>query len=138
LELADERSLELPGQPPAQWERAMLRYDGAKIVAAHGDPATAAVRAGAAADGFRALDRPVPAAHSEALRAELLSRLGRHADAEQALRAGLAGLPPQHDLRVDLAARLAYTLVALDRPEQARQLRVEYNLPEPQDGEASE
>jgi hypothetical protein len=135
LAMADERSLELPAQPPAQWEQAMLRYDGAKIVAANGDPATAAVRAGAAADGFRDLDRPVPAAHSEVLRAEFLTRMGLHSDAEQALRSGLAGLPPQHDLRVDVVARLADALDALDRPDQARELRAEYGLADPAAGD---
>jgi hypothetical protein len=128
LAVADERSLELPRQPSAQWEHAMLRYDGAKIVAAHGEPDTAAVRAGAAADGFRALDRPVPAAHSEALRAEFLTRQGRHADAEQALRRALDGLPEGHDARQDLAGRLVATLTELGRATEAASLREEYGL----------
>jgi tetratricopeptide (TPR) repeat protein len=130
LAVADERSLDLPGQEPAQWERAMLRYDGAKIVAAQGEVATAAVRAAAAADGFRAIGRPVPAAHSESLRAGYLSRLGRYADAEQALRRGLDGLPDDHDARADLADKLAATLEAQGRLAEASVLRAEYGLPD--------
>ncbi len=128
LAVADERSLQLPRQPAGQWEQAMLRYDGAKIVAAQGEPATAAVRAGAAADGFRALDRPVPAAHSEALRAEFLTRLGQHADAEKALRRALEGLPDEHETRADLAARLAESLTELGRTAEAAAVRAEYGL----------
>ena len=108
----------------------MLRYDGAKIVAAQGEYATAAVRAAAAAEGFRALERPVPAAHSESLRAGFLARLGRHADAELALRIGLDGLPAEHDARVELAGKLAAALEAQGRLAEATVLRAEYGLPE--------
>ncbi len=132
LEEADLLSADLPasGDPAAAWERAMLGYDGAKILSHNGRPADAAVRAAAAAARFRGIEALAEAAHTEALRGELLIQAGQPAVAEQALRYALADLPDQdsEEARQRMADLLAEALTAQGREEEAAAVRAAHGI----------
>ena len=134
LEDADLASADLPssGDQGATWERAMLGYDGAKILSHDGRPADGAVRAAAAAARFREIDALTEAAHTEALRGELLLQAEQPADAEQALRRALSDLPEQdtEETRQRMAALLADALDAQGRATEAAAVRAAHGLAE--------
>jgi tetratricopeptide (TPR) repeat protein len=112
LAVADEFSLGLPaGEHPA-WERAMLLYDGAKILRNAGQLGEAALRAGGSANRFRAIGYGLQAAHAEMLHADLLLRNKRPADAEAAARRGLIDLPEGGEGRERLTELLDAAITA--------------------------
>ncbi len=90
----DELSLALPADEHGRWERAMVLYDGARILRNADRLGEATLRAGGSAAAFRQIGFAVQAAHAEMLYAELLLRTGRPAEAEGAARRGLVDLPP--------------------------------------------
>jgi hypothetical protein len=108
----------------------MLGYDGAKILSHHGRPADAAVRAAAAAARFRGIDALAEAAHTEALRGELLIQAEQPSAAEQALRQALADLPDQdsEEARQRMADLLAEALTAQGRAEEAAAVRAAHGI----------
>jgi tetratricopeptide (TPR) repeat protein len=132
LEEADLLSADLPatGDPAATWERAMLGYDGAKILSHDGRPAAAAVRAAAAAARFRSIEALAEAAHTEALRGELLMQAEHPGAAEQALRRALADLPDQdsEEARQRMADLLAEALAAQGREDEAAAVRAAHGI----------
>jgi tetratricopeptide (TPR) repeat protein len=93
LAAVDELSLGLPDTEHGRWERAMVLYDGAKILRNAERLGEATLRAGGSAAAFRAIGFALQAAHAEILHAELLLRDGRAAAAEAAARRGLEQLP---------------------------------------------
>jgi tetratricopeptide (TPR) repeat protein len=93
LGVADVLSLDLPRDEHGRWERAMVLYDGARILRNADRLGEATLRAGSSALAFRDIGFAVQSAHAEMLHAELLLRAGRPADAEAAARRGLADLP---------------------------------------------
>jgi tetratricopeptide (TPR) repeat protein len=131
LELADLASAELPpDEPSVIWERAMLGYDGAKILSRDGRLGEGALRAAAAAGRFRGLGAATEAAHAEALRGELLLQAEQPADAEQALRRALAELPEEgtEDARQRMADLLAEALIAQGQAAEAAAVRAAHGL----------
>ncbi len=138
LEVADLASAGLsPDEPAATWERAMLGYDGAKILSRDGRPDEGAVRAAAAADRFRDIGATTEAAHAEALRGELLVQADRPADAERALRRALAELPDDNteEARRRMADLLAEALAGQGREAEAEAVRAAHGLLDPSDGD---
>jgi cellulose synthase operon protein C len=134
LEAADLAAAELPGdEPAAVFERAMLGYDGAKILSRAERLVEGAVRAGTAAERFRGIGAAIEAAHAEALRAELLVQAGRPADGEQALRRALAELPEEgtEEARRRMADLLAEALTAQGRAAEAAEVRAAHGLSDP-------
>ncbi len=132
LERADLTSAELPADDPAAtWERGMLGYDGAKILSQDGRVVEGAVRAAAAATRFRGIGALTEAAHTEALRGELLLQAEQPADAERALRRALADLPEldTEDIRRRMADLLAEALVQQGRTTEAAAVRAAHGLP---------
>ncbi|OLB64789.1 MAG: hypothetical protein AUI10_09585 [Actinobacteria bacterium 13_2_20CM_2_72_6] len=132
LELADLASAGLPADDPAAaWERGMLGYDGAKIFSHDGRLVEGAVRAAAAAARFRGIGALTEAAHTEALRGELLLQAEQPADAEQALRRALADLPEldNEEARTRMADLLADALAAQGQETEAAAVRVAHGLP---------
>jgi len=133
LEVADLASAELPAdEPGAAWERGMLGYDGAKILSHDGRLGDGAVRAAAAGARFRSIGARAEAAHSEALRGELLLQAEQAADAEQALRRALAELPEgdTEEARRRMADLLADALAAQGRQTEAAAVRAAHGLPD--------
>ena len=131
LEAADLASAELPAdEPGTAWERGMLGYDGAKILSHDGRLVDGAVRAAAAAARFRSIGARAEAAHSEALRGELLLQAEQPADAEQAMRRALAELPEDgtEESRQRMADLLADALAAQGRETEAAAVRAAYGL----------
>jgi hypothetical protein len=114
----------------------MLGYDGAKIFSHDGRLVEGAVRAAAAAARFRGIGALTEAAHTEALRGELLLQADQPADAEQALRRALADLPEldNEEARRRMADLLADALAAQGRETEAAAVRAAHGLPP--DGEA--
>jgi tetratricopeptide (TPR) repeat protein len=133
LEAADLASAALPADDPgAAWERGMLGYDGAKIFSHDGRLVEGAVRAAAAAARFRGIGALVEAAHTEALRGELLLQADQPGDAEQAFRRALADLPEldTEEARRRFADLLADALAAQGRETEAAAVRAAHGLAE--------
>ncbi|MDT5027479.1 MAG: hypothetical protein QOE61_3905 [Micromonosporaceae bacterium] len=112
LEAADRMGLSLPDGEHSAWERASLLYDGARILHSAGRFGEATVRAEGAASAFRSIGFLAQSAHAEMVHAELLLRGDRPAEAEVAVRRGLAELPDEVEGRDRLDALLAAALEA--------------------------
>jgi hypothetical protein len=82
-------------EPAVAWERAMLGYDGARILANLEQVLPALDRITTAACRFRSLEAPTEAAIADALHGRLLVNLQRSSEAETVLTAALAGLPQE-------------------------------------------
>jgi len=108
----------------------MLGYDGAKIFSHDGRLVEGAVRAAAAAARFRGITALTEAAHTEALRGELLLQAEQPADAEQALRRALADLPEQdtEETRRRIADLLADALAAQGKQTEAAAVRAAHGI----------
>ncbi len=109
LATADEVAAGIEGdEPQVVWERAVVAYDAARILADAGRPADAVPRAAAAVTGFRSLEATTEAAFATVLHGRLLADLGRVAEAEDLLSAALRELPEDATgPREDVAALLA-------------------------------
>ncbi|GAA4546982.1 ATP-binding protein [Amycolatopsis samaneae] len=95
-------------EPHVRWERAMVGYHGARLLANRGRPEDALERAATAAGLLRGIGAVTEAAFADALRGRLLGELGRTAEAREAVETALAGLPPEAERqREDLEALLA-------------------------------
>jgi len=95
LATADEAAAAVPdGEPQVLWEKAMLAYDGARIIADAGRLADAVPRTAQAVAGLRSLDASVEAAIATVFHGRLLAELDRAPEAEELLVAALRDLPP--------------------------------------------
>jgi tetratricopeptide (TPR) repeat protein len=95
LAIADEAAAGVPdGEPQVLWEKAMLAYDGARIIADAGRLADAVPRTAEAVAGLRSLDAAVEAAVATVFHGRLLAELDRAPEAEELLVAALRDLPP--------------------------------------------
>ncbi len=79
--------------PHVSWERAMVGYDSARVLANLGRPEEALSRATPSAEFLRALGASAQAAVADVLRGRILRDLGRVAEARAILTAALAELP---------------------------------------------
>ncbi len=97
LALADSLAADLSSspEPPVVWERAMLGYDGARILAGLRDLDTALVRVGPVAEAFRSIGASTEAAIAVAMQGRLLADLGRAPEAIPVLSQALAELPEE-------------------------------------------
>lgn len=95
LAIADEAAAGVPdGEPQVLWEKAMLAYDGARIIADAGRLADAVPRTAEAVTGLRSLGAAVEAAIATVFHGRLLAELDRAKEAEELLVAALRDLPP--------------------------------------------
>ncbi|GIF63147.1 hypothetical protein Ais01nite_11820 [Asanoa ishikariensis] len=90
---ADAAAAPLPDEPHAVWERAMLDYDGARLLDRLDRSAEAIPRAARAGEGFRALGAGTQAGFAGLLHGELLRSAGRPDEAGPVLSAALAQVP---------------------------------------------
>jgi cellulose synthase operon protein C len=79
--------------PPVVWQRTMLAYDGARVLADLGHLRDATGRARSAVSGFQSLDLPVEAAFASTLLGRLLADQGETKKAAKLLKAALRDLP---------------------------------------------
>ncbi|MEV4312062.1 hypothetical protein [Actinocrispum sp. NPDC049592] len=97
LALADSLAADLASSAEAAvvWERAMLGYDGARILAGGQELDAALVRVGPVAEAFRSVGASTEAAIAVAMQGRLLADLGRGSEAVPVLRQALAELPEE-------------------------------------------
>jgi hypothetical protein len=97
LALADSLAADMStsAEPPVVWERAMLGYDGARILAGADDLATALIRVTPIAATFRSIGATTEAAIATAMQGRLLADLGRTSEAIPVLTQALAELPEE-------------------------------------------
>ncbi|GAA1755930.1 hypothetical protein [Luedemannella helvata] len=115
-------------EPPARWERAMLGYDGARVLLGADRLDDALARLDGVAARFRSIDAYAEALQAELFAGELLLRQGRAAEAEAQLRPVLAAAPTGSDLSQNAAWLLCEALEARGRSEEAQRIREEYGL----------
>jgi len=131
---ADALAARLPSDPArdpqAVWERAMLGYEGARLLAGVDRLTESVDRIEGVAAAFRSIDAYSEGVLAELLHGELLLRADRPAEAEPVLRAALGGLPPDADPVGHAAWLLATALDALGRADEARAVRAEYGVEE--------
>ncbi|WP_341273166.1 hypothetical protein [Herbihabitans rhizosphaerae] len=95
---AERCTLELGAEEPRLlWERAVLRYDSARILSSWEQRDEAADRAATAAEAFAALDVRSEQAAALTLRGRVLEEVDRKAEAADAFRAALRVLPDGND-----------------------------------------
>jgi tetratricopeptide (TPR) repeat protein len=128
LDLADKLAAELPDGEVTDWERALLLFDGARILGETEALEQALDRARSAIGRFRELAQRPQQAYAEALLGELLLRAGDPIEAERAGRRALAELPDQASGRERMAALVAAALDRQDRPAEATEIRTQYHL----------
>jgi cellulose synthase operon protein C len=129
LVTADERAALLPDDEPSNmWERAMLAFDGARVLIGAARLDEALGRSVAAGVGFRSIGAFGEALQADLLRAELLLRLDRPAEAEPVLRAVLGAAPRESPARENGAWLLSEALESLGREDEAAAVRREYGL----------
>jgi tetratricopeptide (TPR) repeat protein len=131
LESAEARAEGLPTDEPAvTWERAMLAFDGARILIGTERFDAALDRAAVSGEGFRSIGAFGEALQADLLRAELLFRCARPAEAEPVLRGVLGTAPGDWPAQQNAAWLLVGVLEALGRGTEAAALREEYGLDE--------
>jgi tetratricopeptide (TPR) repeat protein len=116
--------------PEATFERAMLGYDGAKLLIDTGRPDDALVRIRRTPTLFRSIEAFGEAVAAELVLGEVLVHLGRSAEAESVLRRVVAGLPRDSGALPQAAWLLATALDSQGREAEATALRSEYGLTE--------
>lgn len=128
--LATRLGSDLAEDPEAVWERAMLRYEGARLLAGVDRLTESVDRIEGVAAAFRSIDAYSEGVLAELLHGELLLRADRPAEAEPVLRAALGGLPPDAEPVGHAAWLLAMALEALGRVDEAQAVRAEYRVDE--------
>ena len=114
--------------PEAVFERAMLAYDGAKLMIDAGRFEEALARIVTAPAYFRSIEAFGEAVAAELVLGEVLLRLDRPTQAESVLRPVLTGLPRDASALPHAAWLLAAALQDQGREEEAAALRAEYHL----------
>jgi cellulose synthase operon protein C len=117
-------------EPVVVWERAMLRYDGARVLIGAGRGPEAIERIDGVADVFRGINAFGEALHVELLQGELYLRLERPSEAEPVLREVMGAAPDDSQLRENAAWLLSEALEMLGRSAEAEQLRRDNGLGE--------
>ena len=126
---ADALAAGLEGDEPALiWERAMLAYDGVRVLIGANRGAEALERIGGVAGAFRGIEAFGEALQTDLLHGELLLRLDRAGDAEPMLRSVLAAAPHDSQLRENAVWLLSEALELLGRSDEAEHLRRENGL----------
>jgi len=128
--LATRLGSDLAEDPEAVWERAMLGYEGARLLAGVDRLTESVDRIEGVAAAFRSIDAYSEGVLAELLHGELLLRADRPAEAEPVLRAALGGLPPDAEPVGHAAWLLAMALEALGRVDEAQAVRAEYRVDE--------
>ncbi|MFD0593021.1 hypothetical protein ACFQZ4_11105 [Catellatospora coxensis] len=121
-------------QPGFTWERAMAGYEAAQVLSNNDQPdhETALARVAPAAALLRSIGAFEEAALAELRHGQVLVVSGRTAAGQEQLRRAYEALPAGHGARRDAAAWLARALDEQGDPGQARKLREEHDLPEPE------
>ncbi|MEU7819192.1 hypothetical protein [Catellatospora sp. NPDC049133] len=116
------------------WERAMAGYEAAQVLSNNDRPdhETALARVAPAAELLRSIGAFEEAALAELRHGQVLVVSGRTAAGQAQLRRAYEALPTGHGARRDAAAWLARVFDELGDPGQARKLREEHDLPEPE------
>jgi tetratricopeptide (TPR) repeat protein len=129
LVTAEERAAQLPADDPSStWERAMLAFDGARVLAGVDRTDEALDRSVVSGDRFRSIGAFGEALQADLLRAELLFRLDRPVEAEPVLRGVLGAAPRDSSAREGAAWLLSEVLTALGRDDEAAAIRKEYGI----------
>jgi tetratricopeptide (TPR) repeat protein len=129
LTTAEEAARRLPAdEASTTWERAMLAFDGARILIGAGQLDDALGRAVTSGHGFRSIGAFGEALQADLLHAELLLRLDRPGEAEPVLRAVLGTAPRDSQARDNGAWLLTEVLETLGRSDEAEAVRKEYGL----------
>lgn len=127
----DARAAALGDEPAQQWERAMVGYDGALLLAEDDQPEEAVARLEPLAARFRAIEAFEEAFLAELLRGDILLRSGRAEPALPVLREVTEGLPREHP-RLEYAAwLLSVALEETGQPRAAAKVRRRYGIEEP-------
>jgi tetratricopeptide (TPR) repeat protein len=131
LATAERRAGQLPADGPSNtWERAMLAFDGARVLIGAGRLDDALGRAVLSSVGFRSIGAFTEALQADLLHAELLLRLERPAEAEPVLRTVLGAAPRVSPAQEAAAWLLSDVLATLGRAAEAGAVREEYGLDE--------
>lgn len=133
-ELMEVTEVPAEQQPEFTWERAMAGYEAAQVLSNNDQPdhEAALARVAPAAALFRSIGAFEEAALAELRHGQVLVVSGRAAAGQAQLRRALDALPAGHGARRDTAAWLARALDEQGETGQARKLREEYGLPEPE------
>jgi tetratricopeptide (TPR) repeat protein len=126
LARVDDIVSELPDEPAAVWETAMVAYDAAVVYAGFGMLTQALERATGMAERFRSVAAYGEAVNADLLSGELLLRCGRPDSAAGLLAPTLAGIPEDSPLVEPAVTLLATALEALGRGQEAESLRLRY------------
>ncbi|WP_155375410.1 hypothetical protein [Catellatospora vulcania] len=121
-------------QPGFTWERAMAGYEAAQVLSDSDEPDhdAAVARVAPSAGLFRSIGAFGEAALAELRHGQVLVVSGRAAAGEAELRRALDALPAEHGARREAAAWLARALDDQGDSRQARKVREEHGLPEPE------
>src|SRR5262249_35373285 len=114
--------------PSSTWERAMLAFDGARVLAGADRTDEALDRSVAAGDGVRSIGAFGEALQADLLRAELLFLTGRAAEAGSVLRSVLGAAHRDSSALEGAAWLLSEVLTALGRDDEAAAIRKEYRI----------
>jgi tetratricopeptide (TPR) repeat protein len=126
---ADVLATTLEGDDPALiWEKAMLAYDGMRVLIGANRAPEALERIAGVADAFRGIEAFGEALQTDLLHGELLLRLDRPGEAEPTLRAVLGAAPHDSQLRESAVWLLSEALDLLGRADEAEDLRRENGL----------
>ncbi|GGK40416.1 hypothetical protein GCM10010124_36490 [Pilimelia terevasa] len=129
---ADAAAAALPPQvaaePEGVWETAMLARDGAQVLIGADALDAALARVAPVASRLREIEAFGEALSAELVRAEILLRLGRAADAEPVLRELLTAIPRDAPAIGRAAGLLAGALAEQGRQEEAEKVAREYDL----------
>jgi tetratricopeptide (TPR) repeat protein len=126
---ADTLATGLEGDEPALiWEKAMLAYDGVRVLIGANRATEAVDRIAGVADTFRGIEAFGEALQTDLLHGELLLRLDRAADAEPLLRSVLGAAPHDSQLRENAVWMLSEALEMLGRSDEAERLRRDNGL----------
>lgn len=117
---------ELPDEPAAVWETAMVAYDAAMVYAGFGMLSQALNRIAGTAERFRSIEAYGEAISADLLKGELLLRCGRPDTAAELLAPTLAGIPKDSPLVEPAVGLLAAALDAIGRRQEADSLRDQY------------
>ncbi|MFF5231221.1 hypothetical protein [Dactylosporangium sp. NPDC000521] len=112
-----------PSEPWLVWQRAMLDCDAARVLLGAGQGDEALTRVRGAADVLRGIGALGEALEADLLHAELLLRSGDPAPAEPLLRSVLGTAPAGSQAGQNAAWMLAEALEAMDRSEEAAEIR---------------
>jgi cellulose synthase operon protein C len=129
LAAADTLAGTLEGDEPALiWERAMLAYDGVRVLIGANRGSEALERIAGVAEVFRGIEAFGEALQTDLLHGELLLRLDRAGEAEPMVRSVLGAAPHDSQLRENAVWLLSEALEMQGRSDEAERLRRDNGL----------